>query len=388
MIGKRVVIAANWLGWFSVFLIRFAPSPVLILIEKSFNLTHGEASLIFTSYLLAYAVMQIPAGVLSDRISPSRVIAAGLAIMTISGFAMGLSPTFVTMILLSFLTGMGAGTFYTSSTSLLSLLFPPREREKVLGIVYSGIGAGTSVAIAVGGFLGSLLGWRGIFFILAIPGAISAILFTRIRIPDPNKPRRSGFSSLGLEILRIRTIAICIVIHALMLVTYFGITSFTPTYIAISIGKSLVEAGLLFLVFPLSEIFGGLVGGYIASRIGSKSVLMISLISISIGTAAIPFTRSVFHVVPILSMIGLMFRAAATALPLIVVESTPRHVLGAILGWYNSIGFVGASIGPYTFGYIADLHGFLLSYIALSLFPLVSVVLLRMLKTGYVARNI
>ncbi|PWV36799.1 MAG: hypothetical protein DJ555_05395 [Desulfurococcaceae archaeon] len=184
-----------------------------------------------------------------------------------------------------------------------------------------------------------------------------------------------------------RSIAICIVIHALILVTYFGITSFTPTYIAISMGKSLAEAGLLFLVFPLSEILGGLVGGYMASRIGSKRVLMISLLSIFIGAVAIPFTKSEIYVVPILSMIGLMFRAAATTLPLIVVENTPRHILGAILGWYNSIGFVGASIGPYMFGYIADLHGFFLSYIALSFFPLMSIMLLRMFKTGYVAKN-
>ncbi len=388
MAGKSIIVAASWLGWFSVFLLRFAPSPLLILIEREFNLSHGSAGLIFTSYLLAYASMQIPAGVLSDRTGPTRIIVAGLTIMTISGLAMGLSPTFTSMLILSFLAGTGAGTFYTSNTSLISTVFPPSERGKILGIAYSGIGAGASAAIALGGLLGGTLGWREIFYIAALPGCIAAILFTRIELKSLHTFHRSGSSALGLEILGTRAIAIYIVIHTLILITYFGITSFTPTYIALASGLGLVEANLLFLAFPLSEIFGGLVGGYMAGRLGPRRILAISLTTIFLGTAIIPLVKPEAYVILLLPLIGLMFRAAATALPLLVIRSSPKETLGAILGWYNSVGFIGASIGPYIFGLIADLYGFSLSYIVISLPPIASILMLRIASTNSEPKNI
>jgi len=60
--------------------------------------------------------------------------------------------------------------------------------------------------------------------------------------------------------LRTRVLQVYMAVHALILITYFGVTSFTPTYIASSSGLGIVEANLVFLAFPLSEILGGLIG--------------------------------------------------------------------------------------------------------------------------------
>lgn len=387
MSGKRIVIAASWLGWFSVFLARSAPSPVLILIERDYSISHGTASLIFTSYLLAYAAMQIPSGVLSDRVGAPRVIAAGLTIMALSCLAMGLSPTFAIMAVLSFLAGIGAGTFYTSSTSLISTVFPPGERGRVLGIAFSGMNVGGSVAIALGA-LGSLLGWRGVLFISAIPGILGAVLFTRIKIPGPGNLHRDLRSALGLEVLRAAAVPLYIAIHALMLITYFSIASFTPTYIASTSSVGLAEANLLFLVFPLSGILGGPLGGYMADRLGPRRVLMISLASISVGTMAIPFIKPEIYVVIPLIMVGLMSPAVGVTLPLLVVEKTPSSMRGAVLGWFNSGSFVGGSVGPYIFGFVADLYGFPSSYLAVSLAPLIAVPLLYIARAGRGVRDV
>jgi len=380
--GKSVIITASWLGWFSIFLVRFVPSPVLLLIEREFGLSHGGASLIFTSYLAAYSVMQIPAGILSDMLGPRRIISIGLIVMSLSAIAIGFSQFFPLMILYSFLTGIGAGTFYTSSTSLISLIFPPRERGRVLGIAYSGIGAGTSIAIVMGGFLGHIYGWRLLFLISSIPGFVSSILFLHGIRGDQYNPSQamSRSSILALEMLRTRALQVYIAVHALILITYFGVTSFTPTYIASSSGLGIVEANLVFLAFPLSEILGGFIGGSLADKLGAWRVSITSFIVISIAVALIPLAYSPIYVALLLPLIGFMFRTAATALPLLVVESTPSNIVGTMLGWYNSIGFLGASVGPYMFGIIADRWGFFLSYIAISIFPLASILMMLSIK--------
>lgn len=382
--GKSIIITASWLGWFSVFLARFAPSPVLLLIEKEFGLSHGEASLIFTSYLAAYSVMQIPAGILSDMLGPRRIISIGLIVMSLSTLAMGFSPSFPLMILCAFLSGIGAGTFYTSSTSLISLIFPPRERGRVLGIAYSGIGAGTSIAILAGGLLGDIYGWRLLFLISSIPGVVSSILFLHGIMRDQHNPSqaRSRSSTLGLEMLRTRALQVYMAVHALILITYFGVTSFTPTYIASSSGLGIVEANLVFLLFPLSEILGGFIGGYIADKLGAWRVSIASFIAISIAVALIPLAYSPTYVALLLPLIGFMFRTAATALPLLVVESTPPNIVGTMLGWYNSVGFLGASVGPYMFGVMADRWGFSLSYVAISIFTSASIPMMMLIKNA------
>lgn len=380
--GGRIIIMASWLGWFSVFLARFAPSPVLLLIEREFGLSHGEASLIFTSYLAAYSVMQIPAGILSDILGPRRIISIGLIVMGLSTLAMGFSQSFPPMILYAFLSGIGAGTFYTSSTSLVSLIFPPKERGRVLGIAYSGIGAGTSMAIVAGGFLGNIYGWRLLFLLSSIPGIISSILFLHGIKRDQYdlSQTKSRSSILGLEMLRARALQVYMAAHALILITYFGVTSFTPTYIASSSGLGIVEANLVFLAFPLSEILGGLIGGYLTDKLGAWRISITSFIVASIAVALIPLAYPPIYVVLLLPLIGFMFRTAATALPLLVVESTPPNIVGTMLGWYNSIGFLGASVGPYMFGIMADKWGFSLSYITISIFPLASIPMMMSIK--------
>lgn len=378
MVNK--VVVAGWLGWFSVFAVRFAPSPVLVLIEKSFGASHSDASLIFTSHLLGYAIMQITAGIMSDILGPLRVIIAGLIAMSLSCIAIGFSPNISTMVILAFIAGLGAGTFYTSSTSLISTLFSPSERGKALGLVYSGIGAGASASIIIGGLLGNMGLWKEIFYIISIPGLIASLIFMTIK-PNPvgksdSIQYQSNIWSLMFQVLRERSIAIYNIVHALLLLTYFAVASFMPTYIVSTIESSILYANLVSLSLSIPDIFGGFIGGYLIGVFGARNMIYISFLSIAATNLIIPYLKPSTYVVFLLPVIGFMSRAAATALPILVIESTPKGIVGSILGWYNSIGFVGGSTGPYLFGVIADTAGFTLSFNTISIFPIISIILL------------
>jgi predicted MFS family arabinose efflux permease len=382
-ISNKVIIA-GWLGWFSVFAVRFAPSPILVLIENSFKASHSDASIVFTSHLLAYALMQIPAGIISDTLGPRRVIIVGLMVMSLSCIAMGLSPNIFFMIAIAFIAGLGAGTFYTSSTSLISTIFPPSERGRALGIMYSGIGAGSSTSMIVGGLLGNLGLWREIFYIAAAPGIIAASMFAILMRGSANRELYSGHRSerlsLMFQVLRRRDIAIYSLIHALLLLTYFGVSSFMPTYI-VSIGSSsILYANLVSLALSIPDIFGGFVGGHLIGILGARRMVFIGFLSIALATFLIPSANSPIYIILLLPIIGFMSRSVATALPLLIIESTPIGVVGAILGWYNSIGFIGGSTGPYLFGVIADRMGFTFSYIIVSIFPAISSILIYLAR--------
>jgi len=377
-VQSRLIIVSGWLGWFSVFFVRFAPSPVLILIEREFGVSHSDASLIFTSHLLAYASMQIPAGMMSDIVGPARVMSLGLIAMSISSLAMGLSQGVFPMIVLAFVAGLGAGTFYTSSTSLVSMAFPPRERGRALGIAYSGIGAGASAAIIIGGVLGNMGLWREIFYLASIPGIAAATISVRAVLPSRDNTARwgSGMLSTMLETLKKREIVVYNIVHSLLLVAYFSVTSFMPTYIASAGDLPLLHANLVALSLSIPEIFGGFVGGRLIGRMGAGRVIFISFASLALSILAIPHIRPPLYTIFLLPLIGFMSRAAATALPVLVIEGTPVSVVGAILGWYNSLGFIGGSLGPFLFGSVADAAGFSQAYSATAIFPIAALLLL------------
>ncbi len=112
--------------------------------------------------------------------------------------------------MLSFIVGLGAGIFYTSSTSLVSALFSSSERGRALGLIYSGIGAGASTAIIIGGLLGNMGLWRETFYIISIPGLIAPFIFMFAKTNPINKSdsiqHQSNIWFLMFRVLREKSI--------------------------------------------------------------------------------------------------------------------------------------------------------------------------------------
>ncbi len=151
-----------------------------------------------------------------------------------------------------------------------------------------------------------------------------------------------------------------------------------PTYIVSTSSSSILYTNLVTLSFSIPDIFGGIRWWVSDRSIWRKEDDLYQLLINSSYNLYNPLSK-IFHIIVFpLPIIGFMSRAAATALPVLIVESTPRNIVGSILGWYNSIGFIGGATGPYLFGVIAGTAGFTLSFNTISVFPIISAILLYM----------
>ncbi|MEM2755335.1 MAG: MFS transporter [Candidatus Methanomethylicia archaeon] len=356
---KYSLLTACWLGWFIVFLNRFSISPILSLIENEFSILHSEAGLLMSSYLLAYAIMQIPAGIFSDRFGRKYMIVLGLLISSLSNIFIGLSSDFTHMVLYRFLTGLGAGTYFSASTSIISDAFPAGKRGKPIGLTSSGIGVGTVTAVFLGGLIAELNSWRLVFLTFTIPGLIGTILFWRLvkenrkhigNIRNYRIPYMSVFKSKSLTNLTI--------IHFLVLAAYFSLNTFIPTYLTVEAKLSLLFANIIFMALPLFEIPAGPLGGLLADKIGKKYVSITGLLVIAFISSILPLAKSPMLFFISLILIGFMIRAILTFLSVFVTDTSSPSNIGTALGLYNAMGFLGSSIGPYVFGLLTDLYGF------------------------------
>lgn len=377
----KYILLVCWFGWFVIFIIRFSISPILALIENDFNISHSEAGLLMTSYLLGYALMQIPAGMLTDKFGQKHIIIFGILGTSLANVFVGLSNSFLSMVFWRFITGLMAGTYFSASTSLVLDISPNNRKGKAFGLVVSGIGVGTITVFLLGGLLG-LYNWRLIFYISSILGLINVIFFWKLVKKQKVSNTIKDYSNIISYKIILKNISLVniMIIHFLVLITYFSLTTFIPTYFILEIKLNIFFANIIFIVFPLSEILGAIFGGIMADKIGKKTVTALGLFIIILITGILSLVK-IFEVIFLcLLMIGFMSRVVLTILPIFVGEYASFSLVGTALGWYNAIGFLGSAVGPYIFGLIADIYGFNLAFLVVGVMTSISIPLIIMVR--------
>ncbi|WP_328754622.1 DHA2 family efflux MFS transporter permease subunit [Streptomyces sp. NBC_00269] len=151
----------------------------------------GQQQWMADSYVVVFAALMLPAGLLGDRFGRRRMLIAGLAVFLAGSLVGALASDVARVIGARALMGVGAALVMPLALSVLPSLFAPDERTKAVGII--------SAASAVGMPLGPILGgwlldhfWWGSVFLVNVPMVaigITACLFLLPETRDPASPR-------------------------------------------------------------------------------------------------------------------------------------------------------------------------------------------------------
>ncbi len=134
------------------------------------------------AFFLTAASFLIPFGRIADIRGAKKVFTAGLAMYFVSALVSAASPDIYILILGRALTGIGAAMVFGTSIALLSLVFPPGERGRAIGINVTAMFVGFVSGLLLGGLLTTYVGWRSIFVLVAVIAVADLVLiFTRVR---------------------------------------------------------------------------------------------------------------------------------------------------------------------------------------------------------------
>ncbi len=160
-------------GYFFVYFQRMSVS---IVGEDVVAEVGGSIGILSSVYYWTYTAMQIPSGLLADRIGPRAASTAFLALAAAGSFITFTGSTFATMIVGKVMIAAGMAVVYIPLMKLISVWFPSRDFAVLTGIV---IAVGNVGAVAAAGplqMLADAVGWREVYMILGLVTLTLAVL--------------------------------------------------------------------------------------------------------------------------------------------------------------------------------------------------------------------
>lgn len=195
-VALLIAVLAGFLTPFDLSAVNIA----LPTIGQEFAMDAVALSWVATAYLLASAVFLVPMGRYADIHGRKLVFTIGLSLFTTASLFLIFSPSSLVLILLRVVQGTGSAMIFGTGVAILTSVYPPGERGKVLGIYTTAVYVGLSAGPFLGGILTQNLGWRSIFLI-NVPLGILIIFLLRSRLTGEWAEARGEPFDLGGSLL-------------------------------------------------------------------------------------------------------------------------------------------------------------------------------------------
>jgi len=155
-----------------IFLQGYMIAPLIPRLANIFNVSVQEIGFIVPIYMLAYALMALFYGILSDRFGRWSIIRISLIIFVVCTGLTATAQTASQMATWRLLTGIGASGVIPLTFALIGDLFPFAQRGSKLGLVFAAMEGGMAAGSAGGAILEPFVGWRMLFIGTAIAAGL------------------------------------------------------------------------------------------------------------------------------------------------------------------------------------------------------------------------
>ena len=263
-------------GYFMSYLLRAVNAVVAPDLVKDVGLSPAQLGLLTAAYLGAFALFQLPLGVLLDRYGPRKVQAGLLSIAALGCLAFAFAPGFIGLFAARAVIGLGFSAGLMASYKS-SATWVPIERRSLANTAIMSVGAlGVVVATEPTEYLVSLIGWRNAFTVFA--GVIMlAVIFILAAAPRDDTvgapaPLRQQFGQM-LAILKLPLFWRVAPLLGFTSGVQIGIqTLWAGPWLRDVMGFSREEVARHLLFMALAFMVGILSVGVIADRLGRRGI--------------------------------------------------------------------------------------------------------------------
>lgn len=183
--------------YFYEFLLQVSPSVMGSRLMGEYAITADGLGILSGAYFLSYAGMQIPAGVLLDRLGPHRLLTIASAICAIASILFGITHDFYIAVVARFLIGFGSAFAFVGALKLVANWFPVNRFALLTGLIVT-----LGMLGAIGGeaplaYFITNAGWRNSMLCLGAFGLLLSLIIFLVVRDTPHGRAVSSKVSLG-----------------------------------------------------------------------------------------------------------------------------------------------------------------------------------------------
>jgi ACS family D-galactonate transporter-like MFS transporter len=390
MSRRWVVLALVFAGILISYVDRGNLSIAADTIMRDFRLPPASMGVLLSAFFWTYAVFQIPAGLIVDKLGIRAVYSCAFLVWSLASAGMALSRGPGDILSLRLVLGLAESIGPLASLAFIRQNFEGSEQGLPVSIYI----AGQTIGPACGALLGSMLlanfGWRMMFATTGLGALLWVPFWTHFaprreveRLPAPKSAEAVqwpwGFivSSLTFWMLLV----------GILFISYYWyfVLTWMPAYLTIARGYSTIGMGQILSVPLFAMAIVNVLAGFIADRliVARKSVFAVRLSFLSfglIGASAILLlnllsTRSA--VLPILIVSICSFGISSSNFWAIAQYTSPSAMVGRAIGFLNTVSQIGGIGAPLITGWSLGPHkDFRLAILLAGLSPIIAVIAL------------
>lgn len=354
-----VLFAINVLNFYDRGVLSALNEPV----RREFGLSDTQLGALTTAFTLLFAVIGLPLARIADRSDRKKLITSGLSIWSALTATAAIANGFGMLMVSRLGVAVGEAAYAPAATSWLGDLFPAEQRSRAMARFMLGVPIGVSLSFLLSGPLAQAFGWRAATALAAVPAMLLIPALVTLREPV------RGISDQGIKpaiaassILRIPTLWWIIASGAIQNFSAYGFAVFLASFLTrvhgFSTGATGVTAGLLYGL-------GGLLGGFLAGRLGDWIILkrpdgrMLAAAAVALISTPIAYFAILAPArIPAVLLLGLLACCLTMYYGLVyssIHDVIPPALRSTALAFYMMMMYLcGASFGPVATGALSD----------------------------------
>jgi len=371
----RALFAAQ-AGWMldamDFLLFSFAVIPI----REEFGLSNGTMGALTSVALIAGGAGGMVFGRLADRLGRVRALTFSILLYSAATAGLATSTALWQLVAWRIAVGFGMGGEWSCGSVLVAETWPAEHRGKAMGLMQAGWAIGALIAAAASALIIGRYGWRVLFLIGALP-AIAAF-FIRRGVEEPtvwrDRPREASRWSEMFAPPFLRRTVIATLLSSSVLVAYWGVTSWLPTFLATPIAKggaglTVTTSAKWLIALQVGAFFGYISFGWIADRIGRRPAFTFFMIAATLLVPLFAFyARTPMLLLTLGPLLGFFAHGYFSLFGAMLAELFPTRIRAGAQGFCYNGGRLASAAAPLLIGRASQTYSFALVITCAALF--------------------
>ncbi len=367
------VVVMLCMGWVTIWIYRSSLTPLFSEIQQTVGVnSNTQMGMISSFYFTGSTFMQIPAGMLVDKLGKKKVLIPGFILFGIAAFVISRTSSLQVIYGASLFAGLGCGCYYGAAYSLSSEHIPTERKSVATAVINNGSAVGMGLGMILSSLLVKKMGlpWQSmmylcvalilsmlVVFIFGVRNMKAPVVETKKTAEQASTEEAEPKQKAGLFSPKM---LVCYLVYFGTCYGYYMVVTWLPTFLQEERGFQGLAIGFSSALVAFAAIPGALIFSRISDKYRDKKILIILILEISAASMLLLTVTAPTSTILLVALIlyGLLGKLAVEPILISYIsDQANKKILGTTLGVSNFFGLSASIFAPTITGVISDASG-------------------------------